>query len=169
MRTSDSSAINTSVTARADFARGEVSASALLPAPPDRVFKAMTSAEICDWWVRPGVFDTREWTGDLRVGGRWESAGIGGGQPYRLQGEYLDIAAPVRLVHTWNMIGKAGAPSTVTYGVEARGDSVRLTVDHAGLPVEEVCEATRAGWETSLTRLAEILAEERVAASRSGA
>jgi uncharacterized protein YndB with AHSA1/START domain len=165
MTKSDSPTREASVTARADFARGEVSASALLPATPDRVFRAMTSAEICDWWVHPGVFDTREWNGDLRVGGRWESAGIGGGQPYRLKGEYLEIEAPVRLAHTWKMVGEAGDPSTVTYRVEPAGDSARLTVDHAGLVVEEICEATRAGWETSLTRLAEILAEERAAAS----
>ncbi|MCT7374119.1 SRPBCC family protein [Chelativorans salis] len=161
MTTSDSPTIEASVTAHADFTRGEVSASALLPAMPDRVFRAMTSAEICQWWVHPGVFDTREWNGDLRVGGRWESAGIGGGQPYRLKGEYLEVEPPVRLAHTWKMVGEAGDPSTVTYRVEPEGDSVRLTVDHAGLVVEEICEATRAGWETSLTRLAEILAEER--------
>jgi len=25
--------------------------------------------EITEWWVRPGVFDTREWSGDVRAGG----------------------------------------------------------------------------------------------------
>jgi uncharacterized protein YndB with AHSA1/START domain len=153
------------VTTRADFARGEVTASVLLPATPERVFRAMTSAEICDWWVHPGVFDTREWKGDLRVGGHWESAGIGGGNPYRLGGEYLEIEAPVRLGHTWKMVGEPGEPSNVAYRLEPQGDGVRLTVDHASLMIEGICEATRAGWETSLTRLAEILAEERAAVS----
>jgi uncharacterized protein YndB with AHSA1/START domain len=153
------------VTARADFARGEVSASVLLPATPERIFRALTSAEICDWWVHPGVFDTRQWNGDPRVGGRWESAGIGRGEPYRLKGEYLEIEVPVRLVHTWKMAGEAGHPSTVTYRLEPQGAGARLTVDHTGLMVEGICEATRAGWETSLTRLAEIIAEEQAAAS----
>jgi uncharacterized protein YndB with AHSA1/START domain len=165
MTTSDNSTSQASVAAHADLATGEVSASVLLPAAPERVFRAMTSTEICDWWVHPGVFDTREWNGDLRVGGHWESAGLGGGEPYRIKGEYLEIEAPARLAHTWKMVGEPGAPSTVTYRVEPEGEGVRLTVDHTGLMVEEICEATRAGWETSLTRLAEILAEEQVSAS----
>lgn len=165
MTRSDRPTRQASTTARADFARGEVSASALLPATPERVFRALTSAEICDWWVRPGVFDTREWRGDLRVGGRWEAAGIGGGQPYQLEGEYLEIEAPARLVHTWKAVGAPGNPATVTYRLAPEGNSGRLTIDHTGLMVEEICEKTRAGWETSLTRLAEILAEERAAAS----
>ena len=31
---------------------------------PERVFQALASNEISEWWLRPGVFDTREWTGD---------------------------------------------------------------------------------------------------------
>jgi hypothetical protein len=90
MKRSEGQAGAASAKARADFARGEISASVLLPATPERVFRALTSAEICDWWVRPGVFDTREWRGDLRVGGRWEAAGVGGGQPYRLDEHEAD-------------------------------------------------------------------------------
>ena len=165
MSRSDNQFSEASTMARADFAQGDISASGLLPATPERVFRALTSAEICNWWVRPGVFDTREWRGDLRVGGRWEAAGIGGGQSYRLQGEYLEIEAPVRLVHTWKAVGGPGGATTVTYRLDPEGDGVRLTVDHAGLMVEEICERTRAGWETSLIRLAAILAEERAAAS----
>jgi uncharacterized protein YndB with AHSA1/START domain len=153
------------ITARADLARGEISASALLPAAPERIFRALTSAEICGWWVRPGVFDTREWRGDLRVGGQWEAAGMGGGKSYQLTGEYLEIEAPNRLVHTWKAVGAPGRPTIVTYRMEREGDYVRLTIDHSGLMVEDICEKTRAGWETSLMRLAEILAEERRAAS----
>jgi len=151
--------------ARADFSRGDISATALLAATPDRVFRALTSAEICDWWVRPGVFDTREWRGDVRVGGRWGAAGVGGGQPYRLAGEYLEIAAPVRLVHTWKAVGSPGEPGTVSYRLDQEGDCVRLRVDHTGLTAQEICEKTRAGWETSLLRLADMLAKERALAS----
>lgn len=148
------------VTARADLDKGEIFATALLPASRERVFRALTSAEICDWWVRPGVFDTRQWKGDLRRGGRWEAGGIGGGQPYRLEGEFLEIDAPARLVHTWKAAGAPGGPTTVTYRLEPAGDGARVTLDHTGLRVPEICEKTRAGWETSFLRLAEILAAE---------
>jgi uncharacterized protein YndB with AHSA1/START domain len=165
MTRSDGPIRQASTTASADFARGEVSASALLSATPERVFRALTSAEICDWWVRLGVFDTREWRGDLRVGGRWEAAGTAGGQPYQLEGEFLEIETPVRLIHTWKAVGAPGTATIVTYRLDTEGDGVRLTVDHIGLTVEEICEKTRAGWETSLTRLTEILAKERAGAA----
>lgn len=165
MKRSEGQAGAASAKARADFARGEISASVLLPATPERVFRALTSAEICDWWVRIGVFDTREWRGDLRVGGRWEAAGIGGGRPYRLEGEYLEIDAPLQLVHTWKAVGTPANPGTVTYRLEPEDGGVRLTLDHTGLLIEEICERTRAGWETSLVRLAEVLSEETAAAS----
>jgi hypothetical protein len=37
--------------------------------PAERVFQALASEEIITWWARPGVFDTREWSGEVRVGG----------------------------------------------------------------------------------------------------
>jgi uncharacterized protein YndB with AHSA1/START domain len=153
------------VTAEADPATGTISATALLAASQERVFRALTSTEICDWWVRPGVFDTRDWSGEVVVGSRWQAGGLGGGQPYRLEGEFLAIEAPLRLVHSWKAVGAPGSPSTVTYRLEPAGDGVRLELDHSGLMVPDICEKTRAGWETSLCRLAEILAAERVATS----
>jgi uncharacterized protein YndB with AHSA1/START domain len=67
--------------ALANFAEGEILATVEIGAPPERVFRALTSQEIVDWWVRPGVFDTREWTGDVRTGGRWRASGVARGQP----------------------------------------------------------------------------------------
>ena len=58
----------------ADLAEGLILASVEVAAPPERVFRAVASKEITEWWVRPGVFDTREWSGDVRAGGRWRAA-----------------------------------------------------------------------------------------------
>jgi hypothetical protein len=60
----------------ADVVERELLGSVGVPAPPERVFRALASKEITQWRVRAGVFDTREWTGDLRVGGRWRASGI---------------------------------------------------------------------------------------------
>jgi hypothetical protein len=65
------------VRASCDAAQGRIDASVGISASPERVFRALTSDEICTWGVRPGVFDTRQWSGDLRVGGRWQASGIG--------------------------------------------------------------------------------------------
>ena len=59
----------------ADLAEGLILASVEIAAPPERVFRALVSKEVCGWWGRPDVFDTREWTGDARVGGRWRASG----------------------------------------------------------------------------------------------
>jgi uncharacterized protein YndB with AHSA1/START domain len=141
-----------------DAAQGELVVSVDIAASPERVFNALASKEVCEWWVRPGVFDTREWSGDVRAGGRWRAAGIGkGGNPYALEGEFLEVDAPRKLVHTWHLVGAPGAPTTVSYLLEKNDGGTRLTLRHSGFVSPEACASTSVGWETSLERLVEIL------------
>lgn len=149
-----------SVTASVDPARGEIAAAVHIYAPPERVFRALTSDEICNWWVRPGVFDTRRWKGDLSVGGGWKAEGVGNGRPYGLEGEFVEIEHARKLVHTWKAVGAPGTPSTVTYLLEKLPQGTRLTLHHTGLAMPEICANTYEGWRTSLQRLAERLAKE---------
>src|SRR5262245_39610849 len=109
---------NAGARAVADPANGQILAYVEIAAEPKRVFRALTSREITAWWVRPGVFDTQEWSGDVRVGGRWRAAGMSRGQPYVQEGQFLEIESPHKIVHTWEGAGKPGAPSTVTYLLE---------------------------------------------------
>jgi uncharacterized protein YndB with AHSA1/START domain len=142
----------------ADLSKGEILASAEIAEAPERVFRALASEDITGWWERPGVFDTREWTGDVRVGGRWRAAGMTRGQPYVQDGEFLEIDSPRRLVHTWNGVGRPEAPSTVPYLLEPVGaERTRVTLRHAGFASRDTCSSFAAGWETSFRRLAEIL------------
>jgi uncharacterized protein YndB with AHSA1/START domain len=142
----------------ADLDQGLILASVEIAAAPERVFRALTSSEITEWWVRPGVFDTRAWTGDVRPGGRWQASGMARGQPYVQSGEFLDVESPRRLVHTWEGAGKPGHTSTVTYVVEPLDAGTRVTLRHVGFASRDMCEAFAIGWETSFHRLAEILA-----------
>lgn len=123
-----------------------------LLAPPERVFRALTSAEITQWWVRDGVFDTREWRGDVRVGGKWRASGVGRGHPYAIEGEYLEVDAPKKLVHTWQLVGMPFV-TTVTYELQPTPRGTRVTLRHAGCPTQEVYDANRIGWETSFEAL----------------
>lgn len=142
----------------AELADGVIRASVEVAASPERVFQALASKEIIDWWIRPGVFDTREWEGDVRVGGRWRAAGIGNGRPYALEGAFLELDPPRKLVHTWHAAGAPGTPSIVTYVLDAIEGGTRLTLRHQGIASPLTGANTGAGWETSLERLAEILA-----------
>jgi len=142
----------------ADLAEGHIMATVEVAASPERVFLAITSGEITEWWVRPGIFDTREWTGDVRAGGSWRATGMGGGKPYTLEGEFLEVSKPRKLVHTWHAAGAPGAATSVTYILERLESGTRLTLRHTGFTSRETCLNTCIGWETSFQRLAEILA-----------
>src|SRR6201987_4353225 len=99
----------------ADVVERELLGSVEVAATPERVFRALASKEITQWWVRSGVFDTREWTGDVRVGGRWQASGMARGNPYPLEGEFVACDPPRKLVHTWVAAGEPVAPMKVTY------------------------------------------------------
>jgi len=142
----------------ADLAEGLILASVEIAAPPERVFRALASKEIVDWWARPGVFDTREWTGDVRVGGRWQASGMGRGQPYTLEGEFLEVDPPRKLVHTWRRAGSADAPTTVSYVLEPIDGGTRITLRHTGFVSREATSGNSLGWEACFERLATILA-----------
>ena len=131
-----------------------------VPARPERVFRALTSSDVTKWWVRPGVFDTREWSGDVRVGGNWRASGIARGNQYTLEGQFVEVAAPSKLVHTWKL---AGAPlvSTVTYELQPTPSGTRITLHHGPFPSEEACAPNRIGWETSFDALVQLFGDER--------
>jgi uncharacterized protein YndB with AHSA1/START domain len=132
-------------------------ASVDIAAPPERTFRALASEEIVDWWVNPGAFDTREWAGEVKVGGWWRASGMARGQPYTLEGEFLEVDPPRKLVHTWHRVGAPEDPSIVTYLLEPIPGGTRLTINHSGIVSPEQGNNTTDGWRTSLARLAEIL------------
>lgn len=143
-----------------DSAQGTIVATVRLCAPPERVFRALGSDEITRWWVRPGVFDTREWAGDVRPSGTWRASGVFRDQPYGLEGEFVEVDAPRSLVHTWRASGALVSPTTVSYRLEPIDGGTLLTLRHSGFASAEKCEATAAGWRTSLDRLAELMAKD---------
>jgi uncharacterized protein YndB with AHSA1/START domain len=145
----------------ADVVEGELLGSVEVPATPERVFRALASEEITQWWVGPGVFDTREWTGEVRVGGRWRASGISRGNPYALEGEFTTVDPPQKLAHTWIPVGEPVGPMKVTYHLEKIDVGTRITVRHSGFSSPLNCRMTATGWETSFDRLSEILASEK--------
>jgi uncharacterized protein YndB with AHSA1/START domain len=143
-----------------DLSESLVLATVEIEATPERVFQAITTDEVCQWWVRPGVFDTREWSADVRVGGKWRASGVARGNPYTLEGEFLEVDPPRKLVQTWRTVGApgpAGAESTVSYVLEPTDRGTRITLRHWGFGTRQATEGNGLGWETSLNKLAEVL------------
>jgi uncharacterized protein YndB with AHSA1/START domain len=148
---------NNRARAVADLAEGLILATVEIAAPPERVFRALTSKEVVSWWVRPGVFDTREWTGDVRVGGRWRTSGVARGEPYALEGEYLEVDPPRKLVQTWLRVGASGPPSVVTYRLDPVAGGTLVTLRHSGITPLETAGSICVGWETSFEALPKTL------------
>ncbi len=131
-----------------------------LAARPERVWEALASDEITGWWVRPGVFDTREWTGDVRPEGTWRGSGIFRGEPYTIEGQFLEVDPPRALSHTWHPVGAPiAATSTVSYLLEPLDGGTRVTLTHGPFASAEATEGNAIGWQTSFERLAELLSE----------
>jgi uncharacterized protein YndB with AHSA1/START domain len=154
----------TTARAVADTVDNVALASVEVAASPERVFQALVSDEITDWWVRPGVFDTRDWSADVRPGGSWRANGVGGGRPYTLEGEFVEVDPPRRLVHTWRLIGVPGATSMASYILEPVEAGTRITFRQKGFSEPGSTIATAIGWETSFQRLQELLEGEPHAA-----
>jgi len=90
-----------------------VVAEIFIAAPPERVFQAITDpAQMPKWWGQQGLYRVTEWNGDVCPGGKWRSDGVGAdGQPFYVEGEYLEVDPPRLLVHTW--VGSFHATKTV--------------------------------------------------------
>jgi len=102
-----------------DTVTGEI----FIAAPPERVFQAITDPKQAPlWWGQQGMYRITEWTGDVRPGGKWSSAGVGGdGKEFRVDGEYLEVDPPRLLVHTWNKSWGEPLTTIVRWELEPRG------------------------------------------------
>lgn len=101
-------------------AQDAVTAEIFIAAPPARVFAAITdSTQPPQWWGQPGVYRVTEWEGDVRPGGKWASAGVGAdGKTFRVEGEYLEVDPPHRLVYTWIASWSGGLKTVVKWDLE---------------------------------------------------
>src|SRR5262249_55117182 len=86
--------------------------------------------------------------------GRWRASGVARGQPYALEGEFLEVRPPTKLVHTWQRVGMPGAPTTVTYHLQPISGGTRLTLRHTGFVPPDTLGKVGEGWESSFEQLA---------------
>lgn len=85
-------------------------------APPERVFEAITDPnQLSRWWGQNGLYRVTHGSSDLRRGGKWSSSGVGAdGTKFSVEGEYLEVDPPRRLVYTW-VASYRGPGKTVVY------------------------------------------------------
>ena len=131
----------------ADVNEGVVLARVEIAAPPERVWKAISTDELAKWWGSDDLYRTTKHTVDLRPGGAYRSDGIGReGDPFHVSGQILEVDPPKRLVQTWEPSWEPGPPSTVTWMLEPIATGTRLTVRHTGFTNPAACEGHSQGW-----------------------
>jgi uncharacterized protein YndB with AHSA1/START domain len=138
-----------SARAIADLDTGTILATVEIAASPDRVFKALCSEEVIEWWGSPDSYQVNQWTADLRVGGQWRSAGKGAdGSDFSVGGEFLEIDPPHRLVQSWQPSWQPDLATTIAYRLQAIEGGTRVTISHTGFAGQkESCQNHAAGWE----------------------
>ena len=125
-----------------------------LPHPPEKVLKALTTAELIGRWLMPNDFEPvvgKRFTFKTRPIGDWD--GI-------VQCEVLEVVSPSRLVYSWNG-GSNAAPldSVVTWTLQAEGNGTRLRMVHAGFrsPHNDFAyEAMSPGWRRIVGKIGEV-------------
>jgi uncharacterized protein YndB with AHSA1/START domain len=137
----------------ADVNRGMLLATVDIAAPPERVFRAVTSEELTRWWGDADTYRTTRWTGDVRAGGSWRTEGVGrDGKAFAVHGEFLEVDPPRKLVQTWNYDWDANASTTtITWRFEAIPGGTRVIVRHEGFAdASDACASHADGWERVL-------------------
>lgn len=131
-------------------------------APPERVFAAWTDPAILVEWWGPEGYQTPEYVMDVREGGAWRTVMRNEkGEVHIVSGVYREIAPPRRLVMTWGWQqpdGTRGHETTVELDFEAVADGTRLRLVQRVFVTAEHRDNHRMGWQSSLDKLAVLLA-----------
>lgn len=137
----------------ADLTEGVIVATVDIAAPPERVFHALTDPlELLRWWGSPETYRTEHWTVDLRVGGKWHCTGHSvDGRAFAVEGEYLVVDPPRKLVQTWRPGWEPGLANTITYRLDPIATGTRVTLRHEGFGDRaDACRNHADGWERIL-------------------
>jgi uncharacterized protein YndB with AHSA1/START domain len=142
-----------------------VLAEIFIAASPERVFQAITDPDqLAKWWGQKGIYRVTTSSADVRVGGKWSSAGVGAdGTEFTVGGEYLEIDPPRRLVHSW-IASYSGAVKTVVYwelqpqplhglhpsGPKKAGTGTLLKLRHEGFVEAKDAISHGEGWKRVL-------------------
>jgi len=139
---------------------GVIKAEIDLAVPPERVFRSLTDAnELAAWWGADEMYRTKDWAIDLRPGGKWSTRTVAAdGSEATVDGEYLDVDPPRRLVFTWRPSWDDYAVTTIEYELRPIPPGTRLLVTHTGFGDRATAAAgTGEGWKRVLEWLGEFV------------
>jgi uncharacterized protein YndB with AHSA1/START domain len=127
-----------------------------LSAPAAGVFEALTDPQQLPKWWGPHHFTTPSIELNLVAGGRYRiTMQPSEGDPFDLQGEFLEIDAPHRLAYTfrWEDPDPHDVDTVATISLVDLGGSTRLIVEQGAFATQPRRELHEHGWSDSLQRL----------------
>ena len=129
-------------------------------ATPERVFKAWTNKKDFVSWYGPEGFTVPFCEMDVRVGGAWRACiKSPHGDEYWMQGRYLEITSPSRLVFTYeDGSGKGLMGETfVTITFNQIGNKTEMVFRQTDFPTTELRDAHFGGWSSAFECLREFV------------
>lgn len=142
-----------------------------IAAAPERVFQALVdSDEVPQWWGQKGIYCSREYQADLRVGGAWRTSGIGrDGASFEVTGKFLEIDRPRTLSYTWIASWTGDAETTVRWELSPTDRGTLVTIRHSGLAAHPELARSYSGWPRMLIWLQAFLEKGETVGNRPAA
>ncbi|MDR3458670.1 MAG: SRPBCC domain-containing protein [Verrucomicrobiae bacterium] len=146
-----------------DSGAGVIIATVEVDAPPERIFRALTTTEVEQWWGHPGFYRWKNWQADLRVGGQWSVAvHFADGSTNGGYGEFAELEEPRKIVMTRRfeqhpLLGTR--ETTITYRLDPIESGTRVTLrDEGFIGRSEAAFGNAEHWERVLGWLQACLA-----------
>lgn len=125
----------------------------------ERVFRAWTTPEALQHWLRPGGMAITVRSLDARVGGSFCFELENG---HSIIGTYLQIVPPEKLAFTWSNEAAQPWETTVTLDFLDRGKVTEVVLTHEGLSTPERRALAAGGWPSMFDRLDSLLSSTRL-------
>jgi uncharacterized protein YndB with AHSA1/START domain len=125
-----------------------------IQASPESLFAAWTEpAQLRLWWGPEGVVCADAQV-DLRPGGGYRIANrMPDGSLIWIYGVFEAIEAPVRLIYSWQLEGRAGSAERVTVEFVRQGDATDVVVTHERIADAAARTGHERGWHGCLDGL----------------
>jgi uncharacterized protein YndB with AHSA1/START domain len=132
----------------------------VLPATPQKVYRAFLDADALARWLPPDGFTGKVHQMDAKAGGRYRMSftNFSTGKAIGFSGKYLELVPDQHLRYT-DVFDDPGLPGVIEVSVTLKAVSVgtELTIVQSGLPDMIPLEACYLGWQQSLNNLATLV------------
>ncbi|MGH2958855.1 MAG: SRPBCC family protein [Solirubrobacterales bacterium] len=129
----------------------QITTSRHLPAPPEKVFKAMTDPDLLAQWWGPRRFETIITEYEPRRGGCWRFVHKNEEGEFGFNGVIHELLLNERITQTFEFEGMPGHVVLEQLKLEPEGDGTRITTVSAFSSVEDRDGMVNSGMEGGLT------------------